>query len=94
MKGQRKRPKHAAIGARKLLAANILERMEVRYKNVGDKSTALAEDAGCTLSTVQRATKPDRYNNGVSIDIIDQLAKGLRCEPYELLLPLGQTARP
>lgn len=94
MIGQRKRPKHVALGARKLLAANILARMEARYKNVGDKSTALAEDAGCTLSTVQRATKPDRYGNGVTIDIIDQLAKALRCEPYELLLPLEPTAPP
>lgn len=87
MKGKTKRRKHVALRIRKVLAANLLARMEQRYRGVGDKVTALAEDAGTSISTVQRATKPDRYTTGISIDVLDQLAMGLRCEPYELLKP-------
>lgn len=83
--GRPKRPKQVAIRLRKVLATNILRRMEERYKNIGDKKKALAEHAGVTLSTVQRVTQPERYDNGASIDTLDQLAKALRCEPYELL---------
>jgi DNA-binding Xre family transcriptional regulator len=59
--------------------------MNARYRGFGDKFKALAADAGVALSSVQRVTQPDRYTTGVSIDTIDAIAKGLRCEPYELL---------
>ena len=86
VKGQAKRPKYVALRTRKVLAANILKRMELRYKGVGDKFSALKEDAGTSLSTVQRATNPNS-ENGISIDVLTQLAMGLRCEPWELLKP-------
>jgi hypothetical protein len=61
--------------------------MELRYRGIGDKFKALAEDAGTSLSTVQRATKPDHYSTGITVDVLTQLAMALRCEPYELLTP-------
>lgn len=87
MKGQTKRPKYTATRTRRIIAAAILSRMEVRYRGVGDKFKALAEDAGTSLSTVQRATNPDQYSTGITVDVLTQLAMGLRCEPYELLTP-------
>ena len=81
----KKRPKHVAVRLRKVLAANVVRRMEERYKNNGDMKKALAESAGVTLSTIQRVTQPERYDNGATIDTIDQVAKALRCEPSDLL---------
>lgn len=86
--GRTKRPKFVAIRTRRIVAQNILRRMEARYRGVSDKMSALAEDAGVALSTVQRATQPDNYNTGITIDVLTQLAMGLRCEPHELLVPL------
>ena len=87
MKGQTKRPKYPAVRTRRIIAQNVLAKMEVRYRGVTDKFTALAEDAGTSLSTVQRATSPDRYATGITVDVLTQLAMGLRCEPFELLTP-------
>lgn len=85
MKGQPKRPKFVALRTRKILAANVIARMEARYKDNGDKFKALAEDAGTSLSTIQRVTQPDRYSVGVTVDVLTQVAMALRCEPAELL---------
>lgn len=80
-----KRPKHIALRTRRLIARNIMARVEERYKNAGDKLKALAEDAGTSYSTVQRATQPDRYATGITVDVLTQIAMGLRCEPADLL---------
>jgi DNA-binding Xre family transcriptional regulator len=85
--GQTKRPKYTAVSTRRIIATNILARMESRYRGVGDKYKALAEDAGTSLSTIQRATKPDRHGTGITVDVLTQIAMALRCEPYELLTP-------
>jgi DNA-binding Xre family transcriptional regulator len=82
-----KRPKFTATRTRRVIAANVLVRMEIRYRGIGDKFKALAEDAGTSLSTIQRATQPDRHNTGITVDVLTQIAMALRCEPYELLLP-------
>lgn len=87
VKGQTKRPKYAAVRTRRIIAAAILSRMEIRYRGIGDKFKALAEDAGTSLSTVQRATNPDQYATGITVDVLTQIAMGLRCEPHELLTP-------
>lgn len=92
MKGQTKRPKYAAIRTRRIIAANVVSRMEHRYRGVGDKYKALAEDAGTSLSTVQRATRPDHYSTGITVDVLTQIAMALRCEPYELLVPAASEA--
>src|SRR5690606_33672071 len=86
MKGKPKKPKFVAVRTRRILAANIRRRMEERYRDSGDKFTSLAEDAGTSLSTIQRATDPE-HRTGITIDVLTQIAMGLRCEPYELLLP-------
>ena len=80
-----KRPKHIAIRTRRIIARNILARMEQRYRDNGDKLKALAEDAGTSYSTIQRATQPDRYSTGITVDVLTQIAMGLRCEPADLL---------
>jgi DNA-binding Xre family transcriptional regulator len=85
VKGSTKRPKYAATRTRRVIAANILVRMEARYKGVGDMYKALAEDAGTSLSTIQRATNPDHHNTGITVDVLTQIAMALRCEPHELL---------
>lgn len=85
MKGQPKRPKHIALRTRRIIATNIIERMELRYDGATDKFKALAEDAGTSLSTIQRATQPDRYTTGITVDVLTQIAMGLRCEPADLL---------
>jgi hypothetical protein len=85
--GQMKRPKYTAVRTRRIIAANVLVKMELRYRGVGDKFKALAEDAGTSLSTIQRATQPDSYSTGISVDVLTQIAMALRCEPYELLTP-------
>ncbi len=87
MKGQTKRPKYIAARTRRVIATNILRRMESRYKGMGDKYKALAEDAGTSLSTIQRATNPDRYTVGITVDVLTQIAMALRCEPFELVTP-------
>lgn len=85
MKGQPKRPKHVAPRTRRIVAANIKTRMDARYAQVGDKRKALAEDAGTSLSTVQRALDPDLYATGITIDTLTQIANALHCEPRDLL---------
>lgn len=80
-----KRPKFVALRTRRIVAENIKRRMNERYPNHSDKVKALAEDAGTSPSTVQRATDPERYQTGITIDILTKLAMGLRCEPDELL---------
>lgn len=85
MAGNTKRPKYTALRTRRTIAANILKRMEARYPSVGDKYKALAEDAGTSLSTIQRATAPDRYSTGITVDVLTQIAMALRCEPSDLL---------
>lgn len=92
VKGQTKRPKYAALRTRRVIAENVRARMEVRYKGLGDKFKALAEDAGTSLSTVQRATSPDRYSTGITIDVLTQIAMALRCEPHELMTPTEREA--
>jgi hypothetical protein len=87
--GPMKRPKYTATRTRRVIAANVLVKMELRYRGVGDKFKALAEDAGTSLSTIQRATQPDSYSTGISVDVLTQIAMALRCEPYELLMPPG-----
>lgn len=86
MSGKPKKPKFVATRTRRILAANIRKRMEERYRNVGDKFKALAEDAGTSLSTIQRATDPEA-RTGITVDVLTQIAMGLRCEPFELLTP-------
>lgn len=82
-----KRPKYVALRTRRIVAENILRRMEERYATYTDKVKQLADDAGTSPSTIQRATDPERYQTGITIDVLTQIAMGLRCEPEDLLRP-------
>jgi len=86
MTGKPKKPKFVATRTRRIIAVNIRRRIETRYRGYGDKFKQLAEDAGTSVSTVQRAADLEG-GTGITVDVLTQLAMGLRCEPYELLLP-------
>lgn len=88
--GRAKRPKYAAVRTRRVVAENVLLRMNQRYTSNTDKYKALAEDAGTSLSTIQRVTQPDVYGVGITVDVLTQVAMALRCEPHELLIPPEQ----
>lgn len=85
MGGQAKRPKYVSLRMRRILAENVKARMAIRYDGEPDIVKALAEACGVSRSTIQRIITPGAV--GASIDTIDQLAKALQCEPYELLVP-------
>lgn len=78
-----KRGKHIAWRTRKILADNVRRLMDRRYETSQNKPLDLAEDAGVARNTIQRILNKE----GISIDSLDQVAKGLRVEPYELLKP-------
>ena len=84
MKGAR-RPKFVATRTRKVLAGNVLSRMDERYAREPDRVRALSEASGVSRSTVQRVLDADVI--GASIDTLTQMANALHCEPYELLMP-------
>jgi DNA-binding Xre family transcriptional regulator len=84
MKRQAKKPKFVAMETREIVAANVQARMDRVFNGATDKPMMLAKRIGTSKSTVQRILNGDV---GVTIDILTQLANGLRCEPADLLLP-------
>lgn len=69
---------------RAVLARNVKEMMNRRYAGSRNRPKSLAEDAGVTLSTVQRVLSCEL---GTSIDTIEALAAAFDTQPYQLLLP-------
>lgn len=85
-KGRAKQPKYVAHKERRILSENVVRRMNARYKDVGNKIMALAEESGVGRSTIQRIAYPETYGSyGPTIDTMAQLARALRCESYDLL---------
>lgn len=83
MGAKTKRPKFIAIEAREVLSNNVRTRMEREFQGIGDKPAALAKRIGVSKSTVQRVL--DANATGTSIDVLAQIAMGLRCDPSDLL---------
>lgn len=80
-----KRRRAKQIGKiRKVLARNVLELMEQRYRENPNRPLALAREARLSLSSVQRTMEA---RTGASVDTIEAIAKVFRVQPFELLIP-------
>lgn len=64
-------------------ANNIARLMEARYAGCPNKPAALAQDAGVSLSTVQRCTDG---RHSTSVDVLEAIAWALGVQPFELLI--------
>ena len=82
MNDRTKKKKFIALESRELLARNVSYRMEKEFSRVSNKPEALAKRIGTSKSTVQRVLTGEI---GVTLDVLAQLAMGLRCHPFELL---------
>lgn len=80
----------AYMRAAKVLAWNVRERMNARYRSERSESAKirrLAEESGVGRSTIQRIVNPDTYKvHRTTLDKIVYLAMALRCETHELLM--------
>lgn len=77
--------------ARETLQRNVLALMRARYGDTSPKLTPqieeLARDSGVGPSTIARIVAPEIYgHHKTNVDIVERLAKALRCETYELLM--------
>ena len=85
-----KKPKPTNLPARILVAENVTIRLKQAYPQANNKTDAhkkLARACGHSASTVQRLVDPENYAQGVSVDVIANIAAALHCHPYELFLP-------
>jgi methylphosphotriester-DNA--protein-cysteine methyltransferase len=83
MKGKTKQPKVAGF-MRAVLAENLRRLMDQHYKESRNRPKALAQDAGVSLSTVQRILSA---TVGATIDNIEAIAAVFHLSTYQLLLP-------
>lgn len=89
MKGQTK--KHKVPGEmREVLAQNVNRLMEERYKTSPNRPMSLANDAGVSLSSVQRILSRE---TGASIDTVEAVAKVLGLPTFQMLVPWGLLGR-
>lgn len=89
MKGQTKR--HKVPGEmREVLAQNVNRLMEERYKTSRNRPMSLANDAGVSLSSVQRILSRE---TGASIDTVEAVAKVLGLPTFQMLVPWGLLGR-
>lgn len=82
-----KRPKFVAYESREVLAENIKRRLANEFPHSTDRPEALAKRIGTSKSTIQRLINQEV---GGTIDVISQIAMGLRCDPSDLLRPPGR----
>lgn len=77
--------------AQEILNENVRIRMRLRYSdqpNTTQRIRALARESGVGKSTIQRLVDPRTYGeHRTSLPVIEALAKALRCETFELLVP-------
>lgn len=69
--------------ARKTFADNAKRLMEARYQLSSNKPKALANEAGISLSSVQRAISGD---TAPTLDTVEAIANALRVSPSSLLV--------
>jgi transcriptional regulator with XRE-family HTH domain len=84
MKKQPKRSKFIARETREILAENVKRRLAQQFNHGTNRVESLAKRIGTSKSTVQRVLAADV---GITVDVLTQVAMGLRCSPYELLMP-------
>ena len=69
---------------RSVLAANMEKLMAHHYAESSNRPKALAQDAGVSLSTVQRIMKQE---TGATLDNLESIAAAFHLSAYQLLLP-------
>ena len=69
---------------RSVVARNLDALIAKHYPQHGDPNRALAKDAGCSLSTIQRARGEV---SGASLDTLEAIAGCFSISAYQLLLP-------
>lgn len=76
---------------RRILADNLIRRIENRYKEKKSLSAQILElqsESRVGKSTIWRAVDPARYpDSDITIGKLAEIAKALRCETFELLIP-------
>lgn len=73
---------------RDILASNIEAAMIRRYRGLRSTNARirkLMEETGLGKRTLQRALNPKADDHDVMLGTIEEIAKSLRCEAYELL---------
>lgn len=72
---------------REILAANVYARLLARYRGKSDNERLLKlkEETGLGKRTLQRILKPEADDHDVTLGTVEEIAKALRCEAYELL---------
>lgn len=89
MKGKKKTPKVAGF-MRHIVADNIRQLMNARFKESGNKPKALSlatgkpGEGGLSLSTVQRILAEE---TGATLDNLEAIADALDVSLYQLLIP-------
>ena len=83
MKGKAKTPKTPGI-LRDVVADNIQALMNVNYRGSENKPLDLANDAGISLSSVQRILNK---SVGASVDTLERISIALGVSVYQLLIP-------
>ena len=77
------RPK-APSPVRDAVAENIRALLDLRFAEAKNKPRALAREADCSLSTIQRICST---GVGLSLDTMDRIAQSLGVAVYQLVLP-------
>src|SRR4051812_4397512 len=85
MSGQTKKRKTPG-DMREVLAQNLNRLMEQRYKESSNRPLALANDAGVSLSSVQRTLSRE---TGASIDTVEAFSKVFGLPPFQMIVPWG-----
>lgn len=87
--GQSKASKYIGKETRARLAANLQARLDRLYPGQKNQPRKLAELAGTRQSQIQRILGSEI---GASVDMLEQIAKAIGCQPSELLGPPSPVA--
>lgn len=75
---------------RRLLAGNLLRKLRERYPHMATDNARifqLEKDSPLSASTIKRILKE---SHSPTVDRLEELAYGLKCEPYELFLDTNE----
>lgn len=74
-------------GIRVVFAQNVMRRVYARWPGIKSEEQGLRKLAvatGISISTLRRIVRPETYSHETTIVRADEIARGLRCETYEL----------
>lgn len=69
---------------RAIIAHNVGQLIEIKYKGLTNKNRLLADEAKVSLSTVQRIRDKEV---AITIDSLEAISAALGISPYQLFLP-------